>query len=508
MKKNLIFTSIESFLVAAILYVIVSNIGIIDRNENDKDINSNLAGKWLINYEKSEDDLSNMMIPSFTLDENGGGKFGGWLSSISWHLGKRHTLYIKPEVGAPDTYKYRVNKTQLKLTDTDGNTAIYNRVIENDKGSDIVVGIKNDCPYSAEDAKKDLCKIYDFQESGVMLKDYDKYNNEYTFMVNDEHQNVVLNGSATMTYIYNASTDYWSGYGDDSNVSCNWKIDGYCWKGAYGIGDNNNGNVYLTLESSNNNSIGHLLIESNEYRSIRYSKMVNIEKQKKSEKKSTSEYIELSIDGDSNDTFHTHSKITMDRDSVDMSLKSFICNTELTLFPSDYNYIYEKEQNDSTNDSAKIESMEKLVQDYFYYLANGNVDNLQLISQQYDASSNERIIRRSEYIDSYDLNNIYIEPGLLSDSYVAFITFNMRLNNVNTLAPGASTLYIKEENGIFKIFKGNLSEKEIALIYELQQKDEIYNAFKSVDDEYAQAVRNDQELYDVINELGYLNRSI
>ncbi|MFQ9703528.1 MAG: hypothetical protein ACLR0U_17700 [Enterocloster clostridioformis] len=64
----------------------------------------------------------------------------------------------------------------------------------------------------------------------------------------------------------------------------------------------------------------------------------------------------------------------------------------------------------------------------------------------------EELKNEAVYIEDYVDIVCYTKPGLTADSYVAYVTYEVKFRRVETLAPGLMWCYVvKDDNGNFII---------------------------------------------------------
>jgi len=151
---------------------------------------------------------------------------------------------------------------------------------------------------------------------------------------------------------------------------------------------------------------------------------------------------------------------------------------------------YDKE-NKEINGTVKKE-INKLVLDYYDITNNTNKKN------QVMKSSNQN----REGIEDYQNVEVYIKSGIEVDDYVIFCTYNIKLYNLSTLAPGMSVLYVtKDAYGKYIINNELMNEKLKNHIKEISQDKEIKDLIKDVNLKLLNATEKDAALKSFVETL-------
>ena len=136
-----------------------------------------------------------------------------------------------------------------------------------------------------------------------------------------------------------------------------------------------------------------------------------------------------------------------------------------------------------------------LVNQYFAAMTTGDTA---AISAMKDTAAQEDLIKiekESAYIDEFDNIKVYTKPGPLTNSYVAFAYYEIKFKDINTLAPGLTTLYIcPREDGSLYICDGDLDDNTTTYIKSIVAQDDVVDLFSMVETKYAEAIDADADL--------------
>lgn len=141
------------------------------------------------------------------------------------------------------------------------------------------------------------------------------------------------------------------------------------------------------------------------------------------------------------------------------------------------------------------EDVNHLVLNYYDGISSGNME---LVAQCVDVLTEEdqlTIEKKKDYIESYQDITCYTKKGLDDHSYVVFASFNMKIYNIETPAPGIQALYVYEnEAGELKIFYEEATEELLAYVSQLEEDEEVAAVIADVNDRYQQLITEDEDL--------------
>lgn len=136
-----------------------------------------------------------------------------------------------------------------------------------------------------------------------------------------------------------------------------------------------------------------------------------------------------------------------------------------------------------------------LVFKYFYGKCMGDIDMLREVVDEITESEIQAIERKKDYVEAYKNIQCYTKKGMEEGSYVVFASYEMKIYDIETPAPGIEALYVcSDDNGNYYIFNGEASEELTDYVLELAAQEEIAAVIADVDDRYNQLVAEDEDL--------------
>lgn len=140
-------------------------------------------------------------------------------------------------------------------------------------------------------------------------------------------------------------------------------------------------------------------------------------------------------------------------------------------------------------------SIDRLVEEYCEYIANGDVEGLEGIVDVLTDEEKEKIANRASFIESFDNVTCYTKNGPVDDSYIVFVCYDMKLINIETSAPDIICLYVgpKGDEGR-RIHYGDIDESMREYVAELEKDPEVQALYDDVRARYQTAQENDETL--------------
>ena len=141
------------------------------------------------------------------------------------------------------------------------------------------------------------------------------------------------------------------------------------------------------------------------------------------------------------------------------------------------------------------DEINELIEKYFDNLAAGDVERVDETVDELTEEEVKTIEKKKDYIEAYDNVVCYTKKGLEEDSFVVFASYEMKIHNIETPAPGIMAFYvISDVDGGYKIYNQDASEELTSYVLELAAEEEIAAIIADVDARYQQLVAEDEEL--------------
>ena len=105
---------------------------------------------------------------------------------------------------------------------------------------------------------------------------------------------------------------------------------------------------------------------------------------------------------------------------------------------------------ETTMEKASTEVTE-LIQSYYKAFGEKDIATLKTIEDGFTPADESQINSR-DYIDGYEVQDVYAKKGLTDDSYVVYVVFNYICTGIETPVPALSQFYVEtDSDGSLKI---------------------------------------------------------
>ena len=171
--------------------------------------------------------------------------------------------------------------------------------------------------------------------------------------------------------------------------------------------------------------------------------------------------------------------------------------------PDNNQYITDFSQYELQKDA--VPQVNQLISDYFQ--AKVDQDAVRLYAL-FGKTEDDRLPERQEeleneavWVEDYQNITCYTKPGLTQDSYVVYVTYEVKFRRVDTPAPGLMWCYVvKREDGKY-IIRENVVGEEADYVAAQNQTEDVLLLSKQVNERLRQAIESDSLLAGRYNEL-------
>jgi len=147
-------------------------------------------------------------------------------------------------------------------------------------------------------------------------------------------------------------------------------------------------------------------------------------------------------------------------------------------------------------------SVERLITKFMDCLMSGDLETMEEITDHLSDEDRELVTRNAVAYESYENLQCFTKNGPEEDSYIVFVTCDIKLVGIDTLAPYNITIYSppKREDGSRYIrFENVEADEELqAFVEEFEQDPEVQALYDDVRTRYQEALESDKALNDFI----------
>ena len=168
----------------------------------------------------------------------------------------------------------------------------------------------------------------------------------------------------------------------------------------------------------------------------------------------------------------------------------------------------EGESDEKKEDANPMETADAdvtaLIKSYYQALGEKDIATLKTLEDDFTPSDESKVTNLKDYIEGYEVGDVYTKKGMTDDSYVVYACFSYICQGVETKAPALTQFYVyKNSGGTWVIDNGALQDSEISAYMEKQLSDSDVSALvKKVQNELDQAQQSDPSLAEFLNGLG------
>ncbi|HIT66192.1 MAG TPA: SH3 domain-containing protein [Candidatus Merdisoma merdipullorum] len=137
----------------------------------------------------------------------------------------------------------------------------------------------------------------------------------------------------------------------------------------------------------------------------------------------------------------------------------------------------------------------ELVQNYYNYMAEGDMEGLATVEDVTNEEEQNRILRSKDLVEGYQNISCYTKKGLEEGSYLVFVYYELKFAEIDTPAPGISLIYVyTNDEGNLVIFNGEASDELNAYAEERAQDEDVLALRAEVSAKYEEAKAADEKL--------------
>ena len=170
--------------------------------------------------------------------------------------------------------------------------------------------------------------------------------------------------------------------------------------------------------------------------------------------------------------------------------------------------ISEGESDEKKEDANPMETADAditaLIKSYYQALGEKDIATLKTLEDDFTPSDESKVTNLKDYIEGYEVGDVYTKKGMTDDSYVVYACFSYICQGIDTKAPALTQFYVyKNSEGTWLIDNGALQDSEISAYMEKQLSDsDVAALVTKVQKELDQAQQSDPSLADFLNGLG------
>ena len=159
-----------------------------------------------------------------------------------------------------------------------------------------------------------------------------------------------------------------------------------------------------------------------------------------------------------------------------------------------------KETNDAAttqkkDPDAEKKAVEDFMKTYYKRVQNNDLANLKnMVEDTNELEKNQKAIH--QYVKKYKNLTYLVKQGADDESFIVYVTYEMKIKKISTLAPGMTSYYVMKKGDTFCIYNNEKHDTDeiTDAKKESQNSKEIKKLTKQINKKYEQALKQDKKL--------------
>lgn len=151
-----------------------------------------------------------------------------------------------------------------------------------------------------------------------------------------------------------------------------------------------------------------------------------------------------------------------------------------------------KEEKDPNADKKEVK---KFMKTYYKRVQNNDLTNLKsMVEDTNELEKNQKAIHR--YVKKYNNLTYLVKQGADDESFIVYVTYEMKIKKISTLAPGMTSYYVMKNGDTFCIYNNEKHDTDEIMDAKKQSQNskEIKKLTKQINKRYEQALKQDKKL--------------
>lgn len=159
-----------------------------------------------------------------------------------------------------------------------------------------------------------------------------------------------------------------------------------------------------------------------------------------------------------------------------------------------------KETNDAVkaqkkDPDAEIKAVEDFMKTYYEGVQKNDLNGLKnMVEDTNELEKSQKAIH--QYVKKYKNLTYLVKQGADDESFIVYVTYEMKIRKIKTLAPGMTSYYVMKKGDTFCIYNNEKHDTDeiTDAKKESQNSKEIKNLTKQINKRYEQALKQDKKL--------------
>lgn len=150
------------------------------------------------------------------------------------------------------------------------------------------------------------------------------------------------------------------------------------------------------------------------------------------------------------------------------------------------------QKKDPTADKKEVK---KFMKTYYECVQKNDLANLRsMVEDKNELEKNQKAIHR--YVKKYKNLTYLVKQGADDESFIVYVTYEMKIKKISTLAPGMTSYYVMKNGDTFCIYNNEKHDTDEIMDAKKQSQNskEIKKLTKKINKRYEQALKQDKKL--------------
>lgn len=146
-----------------------------------------------------------------------------------------------------------------------------------------------------------------------------------------------------------------------------------------------------------------------------------------------------------------------------------------------------------------------VVQQYFTAMQNNDIATIMTLKNYVDSIETTKIEVKSHYVEAYENIVCYTKPGPFENSYIVYVSYDVRMYDWDVVAPSLQTLLVcTNEDGSLYLYSGDFDENIAAYISSISSQTDVVDLITKVDTQYNEVLDANVEFAEYMNALNQM----
>lgn len=154
-----------------------------------------------------------------------------------------------------------------------------------------------------------------------------------------------------------------------------------------------------------------------------------------------------------------------------------------------------QDKKQKSDPDAEVKAVKEFMKTYYQRVQKNDLENLmKMVEDTNELKKDQKAIHR--YVKKYDNLTYLVKQGADDESFIVYVTYQMKIKKIATKAPGMTSYYVMKKGDTFCIYNNvkHHTDEMIDARKQSQNSKEIKKLTKEINKRYEQALKQDNKL--------------